>query len=362
MIVFDRLMKNRYFLISKLTTYQNFDKIMKICMTFMQMFLIRKCRNKLLLKFCYLHAKKILHFFLSFNSFWISSIISSLDVYIKYIVFDASRHDMISISFKAKIIDSIKNFELAMRQQTFCLSKSRIFVNVIYFYFIRIFEKEIINCDIFIDEKLLFDFLIHRFFQLWRFREVDSKFEIISLKIKNISFHVDNKNNIVWIYEFNQKQFEKCQVVIITNIKESRFVVLISMKYVRRLKKKSVEYNVYEIYRSMWTLHLCSSFFFDYASFMILNAQIEKKLQIMRNYFKDIRFKWYNSNKFLYRWTKLNVKIAKSIISLKLYTMFFAFKIMISQYLNSIMNLDVKCWIWFRKYIKSSSTFSTILA
>ena len=299
MIVFDRLVKSRYSLISKLTTYQNFDKIMKICMSFMQMFLIRKCRNKFLLKFCYLHAKKILHFFLSFNNFWISSIISSLDVYIKYIVFDASRHDMTSISFKAKIVDSIKNFEFAMCQQTFCLSKSKIFDDVTYFYFIRAFEKEIINCDILIDEKLLFDFLTHRLFQLWRFREIDFEFEVISLEIKNISFHVDNRDNIVWIYEFNQEQFEKCQVVIITSIKESRFVALISMKYVRRLKKKSDEYDVYEIYRSMWILHSCSSFLFDYASFMIFNAQIEEKLQIMRDYFKDIRFKWYNSNKFL---------------------------------------------------------------
>ena len=198
-------------------------------------------------------------------------------------------------------VKQIKSFERDVRQQIFCLSKSRLFHCIDNAYFIRVFEKEVVDCDVLVDDELMIDTLIDKLFKLRRFRNVNVDLEIVTLKIKNINSRVDNKENIAWDFSFSQDQLDICQTIIIIIIQALDFVAFLSMNYVRRRKNMRHETNFEDYSRSTWTLHFISKFSFELTSFMIFIAQLKTTLESMRDYIKEIAIKWYVRNQCFHR-------------------------------------------------------------
>ena len=161
---------------------------------------------------------------------------------------------------------------------------------------VRVCEFEKHDFEFYTKVKLFDDDNIERLLAFYHeLRRNDENLMFIEIKI--IDFILDKHEQIKHIVKYRFELFEiqirDCQILIVSVIKDSDFVVFISIYYFRRKNSLIDDQICFENQIKLsWILHSFATFSFELIFFIISRSKIEETLAQIKKYLKEIETRW----------------------------------------------------------------------
>ena len=161
---------------------------------------------------------------------------------------------------------------------------------------VKIYEFEKHDLELYTKIKLLDDDNIERLLAFYHeLRRNDENLMLIKIKIIDfiLDKHEQIKHIVKYEFEFFEIQVRDCQILIVNVIKDSDFVALISVYYLRRKNSLIDDKICFENQIKLsWILHSLATFSLELISFIISRSKIEETLAQIKKYLKEIETRW----------------------------------------------------------------------